>query len=227
MQHPSGPDKARKSTEPQPGVKRKRSIEPQPPSGAPEGYPSTDDGSDKAKKWKAVEVHHLHLNYSRAEHAGHDFIRVASNMQLEISDMASHFLSCCVKLVNIKDQCDTVLFLYPSLTEFKIGILIVLCMMQPELLNGTGPQQGVTDGVPGVTKKKKRLRKAGDMERESQSEESDRAANIGLKQSLQVVTKQAAITFDLYPTVTLHVSATSMLCATYSLQIGMPCWSDL
>ena len=122
MQHPSGPDKARKSTEPQPGVKRKRSVEPQPPSGAPEGYPSTDDGSDKAKKRKAIEVHHLHLNYSRAAHAGHDFTRVASNMQLEISDMASHFPYCCVKLVSLEDQCDTVLFLFPSLTELKIGI---------------------------------------------------------------------------------------------------------
>ena len=64
-------------------------------------------------------------------------------------------------------------------------------MLQPGLLNGMGSQQGLTDGLPGVSKKKKRLRKAGDMERESQSEESDRAANAGLKQSLQVGTKQS------------------------------------
>ena len=90
MQHQSGPDKARKSTEPQPGVKRKRSAEPQPPSGASEGYPSTDDGSEKGKKRKAVEVHHLHLKCSRAEHAGHD---CASKMQFDISDMSKCL--CC------------------------------------------------------------------------------------------------------------------------------------
>ena len=63
VQQPSGPDRARKSAEPQPGAKRKRSAEPQPaaPSwqgGSAQGTPhSTEEGDDHLEnKRRASEV---------------------------------------------------------------------------------------------------------------------------------------------------------------------------
>ena len=63
MQQPSGPDRARKSAEPQPGAKRKRSAEPQPAAsswhgGSAQGTPlSTEEGDDNLKnKRRASEV---------------------------------------------------------------------------------------------------------------------------------------------------------------------------
>ena len=63
MQQPSGPDRARKSAEPQPGAKRKRSAEPQPaaPSwqgGSAQATPhSTEEGENNPKnKRRASEV---------------------------------------------------------------------------------------------------------------------------------------------------------------------------
>ena len=58
---------------------------------------------------------------------------------------------------------------------------------QPGMDNARHIQEEATDALPSA-KKKKRLRKAGDMERGSQSEESDKAAPTRLKHSLQVLT---------------------------------------
>ena len=62
-----------------------------------------------------------------------------------------------------------------------------LLALQPGIDTARHIQEEATDALPSA-KKKKRLRKAGDMERGSQSEESDKAAPTRLKQSLQVLT---------------------------------------